>query len=45
MRWPGLIEAYDEFSPASIQSSLVNVKELPNDGLAVMKHIKGVVNR
>jgi hypothetical protein len=43
MRWPGLIEAYKEFLPVSIQSSLVDVKKLPNDELAVTQHIKGVV--
>ncbi|MFB3170704.1 hypothetical protein P5G62_026675 [Neobacillus sp. 179-C4.2 HS] len=43
MRWPGLIEAYKEFLPVSIQSSLVYVKKLPNDELAVTQHIKGVV--
>ena len=46
MRWRGLIEAYnDEFLPVSIQSSLVDVKKLPNDELAVTQHIKGVVNQ
>jgi hypothetical protein len=43
MRLPGLIEAYKEFLPVSIQSSLVDVKKLPNDELAVTQHIKGVV--
>jgi hypothetical protein len=43
MRWPGLIEAYKEFLPVSIQSSLVDVKKLPNDEFAVTQHIKGVV--
>ncbi|MDF2788743.1 MAG: hypothetical protein K0S80_1841 [Neobacillus sp.] len=44
MRWQGLIEAYKEFLPVSIQSSLVDVKELPNEELAVMQHFKGVVD-
>jgi hypothetical protein len=45
MRWPGLIEAYNEFLSVSIQSSLVDVKKLPNDKQAVTQHIKGVVYR
>lgn len=44
MRLQGLIEAYKEFLPVSIQSSLVDVKELPNNELGVMQHIKGVVD-
>lgn len=45
MRWPGLIEAHNEFLPVSIQSSLIDGKKLLNDELAVTQHIKGVVNR
>jgi hypothetical protein len=40
MRWPGLIEEYNEFLRVSIQSSLVDVKKLPNDELAVTQQLR-----
>jgi len=53
MRCPGLIETNKEFlavtretiNLTAIQSSLLDVKKLPNDELAVKEHIKGVVHQ
>lgn len=45
MRLPRVIDSHNKFLPVSIQSSLIDVKKLLNDELAVAQHIKGVVNR